>query len=141
MINHTITVLNILVQEIPVGTNLGLLHFLWMLVSGALLPNRGAIHPALQSIGLEDDAVRRAWTAFRKGMWQISSILILWNQYVKSLPAWQEHRYEDYRPVAADVTAFWRPALPVDSPWLVKTVQVSIIIPQRDEPCQRSFLE
>ncbi|MEA2008184.1 MAG: hypothetical protein U9O54_03610 [Chloroflexota bacterium] len=111
MTNHTIIVLSILVQDVPVGTNLGLLQFLWMMVSGALLPNRGAIHPALQSIGLEDDAIRRAWAAFRKGAWQTSSILVLWSQYVKSLPGWQEHCYEDYRPVAADVTAFWRPAL------------------------------
>ena len=111
MLNHTIIVLSILVQELPVGTNLALLHFLWMLVSGALLPNRGALFPALKSIGLSDAATRRAWAAFCKGAWQISAILVVWNEYVKKLPGWQEHRYEGYRPVTADVTAFWRPAL------------------------------
>lgn len=111
MMNHTITVLSILVQELPVGTNLALLHFLWMLVSGALLPNRGAIFPALKSIGLSDAATRRAWAAFRKGAWQMSAILVLWTEYVKKLPGWQERRYEGYRPVPADVTAFWRPTL------------------------------
>ena len=43
--------MNILValtKDLPVGTNLALLQFLWMLVSGALLPQRGAIFPALQ---------------------------------------------------------------------------------------------
>jgi len=111
MMNHTISVLSILVQDLPIGTNLALLHFFWMLVSGSLLPNRGAIFPALKSIGLSDAATRRAWNAFRKGMWQSSAILILWSKYVRSLPDWQEHRYEGYRPIPADTTAFWRPTL------------------------------
>jgi hypothetical protein len=82
-----------------------------MLVSGALLPNRGAIFPALKSIGLDDAATRRAWAAFRKGMWQMPVILVLWREHVKALPSWQAHRYEGYLPVTIDVTAFWRPAL------------------------------
>jgi len=111
MINHTIAILSILTQELPVGTNLALLHFMWMLVSGALLPNRGALFPALKSIGLSDAATRRAWTAFGKGVWQMPAILVLWREQVKQMPGWQEHRYEGYRPIPADVTAFWRPAL------------------------------
>jgi hypothetical protein len=67
--------------------------------------------PGLKSIGLTDAATRRAWVAFRKGMWQMPAILILWRGYVTKLPDWQEHRYEGYRPIPADVTAFWRPAL------------------------------
>jgi len=111
MANDTIAVLSILVQGLPVGTNLALLHFMFMLVSGALLPNRGAIFPALKSMGLSDAATRRAWVAFIKGAWQISTILILWREHVTKLPEWRERRYEGYRPVPADVTAFWRPAL------------------------------
>lgn len=111
MANHTISVLSILIQDLPVGTNLALLHFLWMMVSGALLPSRGAIFPALKSIGLSDAAIRRAWVAFRKGMWQMPAILILWREHVKSQPGWTEHRYEGYLPVTIDVTAFWRPTL------------------------------
>jgi hypothetical protein len=111
MTNHTITILSILTQELPVGTNLALLHFLFMLVSGALLPNRGAMFPALKSIGLSDAATRRAWVAFRKGVWQMPAILVLWREQVKQMSGWQEHRYEGYRPIPADVTAFWRPAL------------------------------
>ncbi len=84
---------------------------MWMLVSGALLPNRGAIFPALKSTGLSDAATRRAWAAFSKGVWQISAILTLWREQVKRMPDWQEHRYEGYRPIPADVTAFWRPTL------------------------------
>ena len=111
MTNHIIAILSLLTQELPVGTNLALLHFMWMLVSGALLPNRGAIFPALKSVGLSDAATRRAWAAFGKGVWQISAILSVWREQVKRMPDWQEHRYEGYRPIAADVTAFWRPTL------------------------------
>ena len=111
MINHTINVLSELIQALPVGTNLALLHFIWMLVSGALLPSRGALFPALKSIGLTDAATRRAWVAFHKGVWQMSAILALWREQIQSQAGWQPHRYEGYQPVPVDVTAFWRPAL------------------------------
>jgi hypothetical protein len=35
------TLLCALVTPLPIGTNLGLLHLLWMLVSGHLLGSRG----------------------------------------------------------------------------------------------------
>ena len=111
MTNHTITVLSQLVEGLPVGTNLALLQFMWMLVSGALLPNRGAIFPALKSTGLSDAETRRAWVAFRRGVWQIAILLRTWQEYVMGLEGWQLHSYEGYRPVTVDVTAFWRPAL------------------------------
>jgi len=111
MTNHTIAVLSTLLENLPIGTNLALLHFMWMLVSGALLPNRGAMFPALKATGLSDAAIRRAWVAFRKGVWQMAILLVSWREYVKALPGWQERRYEGYLPVTADVTAFWRPAL------------------------------
>lgn len=82
-----------------------------MLVSGALLPSRGAIFPALKSIDLDDAATRRAWAAFRKGVWQTAILLRLWQEYVEGLPGWTVHRYEGYSPITEDVTAFWRPAL------------------------------
>jgi len=100
-----------LTQNMPIGTNLAMLHFLWMLGSGALLPQRGAIFPALKSIGLSDQETRRAWAGFRKGVWQSAVVLKLWQSYITSLPGWQEHRYEGYCVVTADVTAFWRPTL------------------------------
>jgi hypothetical protein len=111
MANDTIIVLATLLQDLPKGTNLALLHFMWMLVSGALLSNRGAMFPALKAIGLSDAATRRAWVAFRKGSWEIAQLLAGWRTYVKGLSGWQERRYEGYRPVTADVTPFWRPAL------------------------------
>lgn len=106
--------MNILVKltkGLPVGTNLALLQFLWMLVSGALLPQRGALFPALKASGLSDAATRRAWAGFRGGVWQIVVLLRIWQSYIEGLPGWQEHRFEGYRVVTADVTAFWRPTL------------------------------
>ena len=111
MTDHIISTLSILLQNLPVGTNLALLQFMWMLVSGALLPNRGAIFPALQSIGLSAAETRRAWAAFRKGIWQIALLLRFWQEHVEGLPGWRVHCYEGYIPLSVDVTAFWRPAL------------------------------
>jgi len=50
-VSQTMLALCVVTQSLPIGTNLALLHFLWMLVSGALLGSRGAIFPALQAIG------------------------------------------------------------------------------------------
>ena len=104
-------VLVALTEGLPVGTNLALLQFMWMLVSGALLPQRGAIFPALRSIGLSEQATRRAWTAFRGGAWQIVMLLRLWQEHVEGLPGWRVHRHEGLRAITVDVTAFWRPTL------------------------------
>ena len=82
-----------------------------MLVSGALLPQRGALFPALQATGLTEQETRRAWAAFRRGVWQTAVILRLWQEQIKGLPGWQVRRHEGYRPITVDVTAFWRPAL------------------------------
>ena len=100
-----------LLQDLPVGTNLGMLHFMWMLVSGGLLPQRGAIFPALKGLDLSDEACRRAWAAFGKGMWQIRLLLREWQNQIEKLSGWQEHRHEGYRVMVADLTAFWRPTL------------------------------
>lgn len=99
------------VVNLPLGTNLGLLYFLWMLVSGQLLATRGAIFPALQRIGLSEAASRRTWAAFAKGSWQISTLLLRWQRQVEQEGLWQEHHLAGYRVKAADLTGFWRPTL------------------------------
>jgi len=58
-IDHTMNILVALTKDLPIGTNLALLQFIWMLVSGALLPQRGALFPALKASGLSDQAIRR----------------------------------------------------------------------------------
>ena len=109
--NHTISVLDELLEELPIGTNLALTHVFWALLSGQLLPSRGALFPALKAIGLEDDAVRRAWAAIHSGVWQTASLIERWRKQVEGLPEWKRHAYEGYKPVVADVTSFWRPTL------------------------------
>jgi hypothetical protein len=104
-------VLVALTRDLPVGTNLALLQLFWMLVSGGLLPQRGALFPALQASGLSAEATRRAWAAFRQGVWQTAVILRLWQAQIEGLPGWQVHLHEGYRAITVDVTAFWRPAL------------------------------
>lgn len=109
--NHTISVLDELLEELPIGTNIALTHVFWALLSGQLLPSRGALIPALKAIGLEDAAVRRAWTAVNSGVWQTPILIERWRKQVAGLPNWKRHEYEGYKPVTADITAFWRPSL------------------------------
>jgi len=82
-----------------------------MQLSGALLPSRGALFPALQLTGLQPESTRRAWAAFRYGAWQIDDLLTDWEDYVIGQGLWQEHQYDGYRPKAVDLTAYWRWAL------------------------------
>jgi hypothetical protein len=98
-------------QEVPVGTNLGLFHLLWTLLSGRLLGSRGAVIAALADSGLPADAVRRAWAALAYGQWQSTQLLPAWQQVVAQEGCWQAHRYGGYRPVAADSVGFFRPHL------------------------------
>lgn len=111
VIEPTMSALTTIVSGLYVGTNLAMLHFLWMLVNGSLLPHRGAIFPALQSTGIGERAVRRAWKAFHSGMWQISELIVAWEQYMQEQQQWQPRYYEGYCAVAVDTTPFWRPKL------------------------------
>src|SRR5439155_24461856 len=64
---RTMNLLCPLVAACPLGTNLGLLHLLWMLVSGRLLGSRGALFSGLSECGLTAPATRRAWAALGQG--------------------------------------------------------------------------
>ena len=72
------------VIELPIGTNLGLLHLLWMMVTGKGILSRGALFPGLQVSGLNPDAVHRAWAAFRYGVWRIADLMTAWTEYVQA---------------------------------------------------------
>lgn len=107
-INH---VLSCVVAHVPLGTNLGLFHLLWTLLSGRLLQSRGAVIPALADFGLGAAAVRRAWAALAYGRWGIAQLLAAWQRVVQDDRQWQAHRHGGYRPVACDLVGFWRPRL------------------------------
>ena len=64
---QVMTLLCALVAPLPIGTNLGLLHLLWMLVSGRLLGSREALFPGLPACGLSEWARRRAWATLGPG--------------------------------------------------------------------------
>jgi hypothetical protein len=104
-------VLCVVVARTPIGTNLGLVHVLWMLVSGRLLETRGAVITGLSATGLSDPAVRRSWAALGQGSWSSSGLLESWRGHVEAEGHWRAHQYAGYRPVAVDVTGFWRPRL------------------------------
>jgi len=106
-----LTLLCALVVTVPVGTNLGLLHLLWMLVSGQLLVTRGAVIPGLSACGLAQGAVRRAWAALGQGAWDREVLLARWAAVVAAEGRWQPQTHGGYHPVGVDVTGFWRPRL------------------------------
>jgi hypothetical protein len=103
--------LEAVVEKLPIGTNLALYQFLWMLISGALHNGRGAMFPALKSIGLADEEVRRAWAAMRYGAWRTEELLATWRTYVMDQGEWQASQYAGYYTKAVDLTAYWRPTL------------------------------
>jgi len=82
-----------------------------MLVSGQLLGARGAVIPGLSACGLADRAVRRAWAALGQGDGTSEGLLARWRALVSAEGRWQPQVHGGYRPVAVDVTAFWRPRL------------------------------
>jgi len=83
-----------------------------MLISGPLLGSRGALFPVLQAGGLAEEAVRRAWAALRYGAWSATRLLRVRQGPIEGLEGWQHSVHGGYRPVAVDITAFYRPRLP-----------------------------
>jgi hypothetical protein len=108
---RVLSLLCAVVAAVPVGTNLGLVYLVWMLVSGRLLQTRGAVIPGLSLAGLPDPVVRRAWAALGRGRWTIAALLTCWQGVVEGEGRWHPQAHAGYRPVAVDVTAFWRPRL------------------------------
>src|SRR4051794_41778974 len=82
-----------LVVACPIGTNLGLLHLLWMLASGRLLATRGALFPGLADCGLPDRAIRRAWAALGQGGWTSGQLLARWAATVAAEGRWRPHAH------------------------------------------------
>ena len=66
-----------LTKDLPIGTNLALLQFMWMLVSGALLPQRGALFPALKARVCLTRPLDELGLPFGGGVWQTAVLLRL----------------------------------------------------------------
>jgi len=108
---RVLTLVSALVVDVPIGTNLGLLHLFWMVLCGKLLLSRGAIFPGLSAVGLPAGAVRRAWSALGQGSWTSDRLVTSWARVVEAEGFWQPHQHGGYHPVAVDITGFWRPRL------------------------------
>ncbi|MCP4360167.1 MAG: hypothetical protein GY796_19340 [Chloroflexi bacterium] len=108
---QTIQLLEEVVNEVPVGTNLGLIYLMWAMMSGAFLKSRGAIFTALLALSLTDQQIRRSWSALRYGVWNIDELIAKWNGLVVREGKWKTHSYEGYTPIAGDLIIFWRPRL------------------------------
>lgn len=108
---RVVTLVSALVVDVPIGTNLGLLHLFWMLLCGKLLLSRGAIFPGVSAVGLSAGAVRRAWAALGQGSWTSHRLVKSWARVVEAEGLWQPHQHGGYHPVAVDITGFWRPRL------------------------------
>jgi hypothetical protein len=100
-----------IVEDVPVGTNLGLFHLLFALMAGHFLNARGAVFTALDALGLPPPVLRRAVAALTYGSWQLEDLLARWQQTLHQEGRWRPHSYEGVRPVPADLTGFFRPQL------------------------------
>ncbi len=107
----TVQAISAVVQTAPIGTNLALAHILWVMMSGAFLPSRGAFFTALAARGFDKQVVRRGWAALRYGAWESNDLLDKWQLYVASENQWRVRRHERYQAVSVDITGFWRPRL------------------------------
>lgn len=107
----TVQAMVAIVQTVPVGTNIGLICILWVMVNGSFLQSRGAGMPALHRNGFRPGEIRRSWAALRYGRWDINELLDSWQRYVVSQNQWRARRYEGYRVLSVDITGFWRPKL------------------------------
>lgn len=107
----TIQAMTFVVQTVPIGTNLGLLSILWVMLNGSFLRSRGAILPALHLSGLDAQGIRRSWAALRYGNWNVNEMLENWQVYVASQNQWRVRRYEHLQVLSVDITGFWRPRL------------------------------
>lgn len=107
----TIQIMSQIVNELPVGTNLALLHLMWAMVNGAFLESRGAIHGALTAAGFDDEEVSRGWQALRSGVWSIEEMIKRWREIVLNEGQGQVRSFEGYKPIGVDTTNFRRPRL------------------------------
>jgi hypothetical protein len=103
--------LTALLRSVPVGTNLGLMHLFFALLSGRLLPSRGALFPALADLGLSDAAVRRASAALTYGRFDSAPLVKDWNQTVREEDLFRPHSHGGIHPVPVDMVGFFRPKL------------------------------
>ena len=127
---QVMTLLSALVAPLPIGTNLGVLHLLWMLVSGQLLSSRGAVIPGLSGAGLTDAHVRRAWAALGQGAWTSDDLVAGWGE--------QSSRPGRGSRTATAATARWPSMSPASGGRGCRAARPSTTTPRPARPCRPS---
>lgn len=107
----TVQAMVFIVQTLPVGTNVGLIRMMWVMMNGSFLQSRGAVYSALDLNGFDAQEIRRSWATLRHGSWKANELLETWQVYVASQNQWRARYYEHYRVLSVDITGFWRPHL------------------------------
>jgi hypothetical protein len=105
------SLLSCVLASVGVGTNLDLFLLLWTILSGRLLQSRGGVIPALALFGLPDEAVRRCWAGLAYGRWDRADLTEAFVRAVHAEGQWQLRLQGGFRPVARDLTGFFRPCL------------------------------
>lgn len=100
-----------MLDQVGVGTNLALYYLLWTLLSGRFLLSLGAVFSALSEFGLSPEAVRRSGATLCYGHWQINALLARWQELIRQEGGFEPCRYAGYVPVACDLVGFFRPRL------------------------------
>ena len=97
-----------MVAGLNVGTDLDVFILLYALMSGRFLFSRGAVFPAIQSLGLQPDEVRRAEAALQYRRVDTKVLVDGWRKTVTEDRHFAPRIYEGYRPVACDLIGFFR---------------------------------
>lgn len=107
----TVQAMVVIMQTVPIGTNMGLIQIMWVMMNGSFLRSRGAVLSALHLSGFGVAEIRRSWAALRYGTWNVNELLENWQVYVASQNQWRARRYEHLQVLSVDITGFWRPRL------------------------------
>lgn len=97
-----------MLSGLHVGTNLDVFTLLFALMSGRFLFSRGAVFPAIQSLGLEPAVVRRTQAALQYRRIDTQRLVDAWQKAVREAGCFSPRVYDGFRPVACDLIGFFR---------------------------------
>lgn len=100
-----------IVKQAPIGTNLALYGGLMTMMSGAMLGSRGALIPALHSVGFDREASMRIWQGLAHGSWAVNDMLKELRQHIVAEGQWTAQEVGGYRVKALDTVGYFRPRL------------------------------
>jgi hypothetical protein len=111
LVYQTASFLCQLCAVLNIGTNLGIVHLLWTILTGRLLASRGGLFPALADAGFSDRQVRQAEAALREGQFCVQRLLEQQNRLIKQQRKVTRLLMGGYSPVLIDWVGFYRPTL------------------------------